>query len=136
MPRERAKSFEERLPDVVARVEPDISQLSDEMADVLYPGRRPRPFRIGVVFDAFDGPNYPRALALARRSEVYREEGLGGGLRHSAAFAAAEADVLRELYEIVGPVSGTEVLVDGKRVPYARELWLPLFWIFLRGDAA
>lgn len=136
MARERAKSFEERLPDVVPRVEADISQLSDEMADVLYPGRRPRPFRIGVAFDAFEGPNYPRALALARRSEVYREEGPGDALRHSAAFAAAEADLLRELYEIVGPISGTEVLVDGKRVPYARELWLPLFWIFLKGEPA
>jgi len=24
--------------------------------------------------------------------------------------------------------------VDGKRVPYARELWLPLFLIFVRGE--
>jgi hypothetical protein len=27
------------------------------------------------------------------------------------------------------------VLVDGKRVPYAHELWLPLFWVFLGGEA-
>jgi hypothetical protein len=134
MARERAKSFEERLPDVVPRSEPDISHLSDAMADVLYPGRRPRPFRMGVAFDSFEGPNYPRALALARRSEVYHEEPGGSGLRHTAGFAAAEADLLRELYEIVGPISGTEVLVDGRKVPYARELWLPLFWLFLRGE--
>ena len=24
--------------------------------------------------------------------------------------------------------------VDGKRVPYARELWLPLFWLFVTGE--
>jgi hypothetical protein len=135
MARERPKSFEERLPDVVARNEPDIGALSDELADVLYPGRRPRPFRIGVAFDAFGGPNYPRALALARRSPVYRESA-APPLRHTASFASAEADLLRELYEIVGPIGGTEVLVDGKPVPYARELWLPLFWIFLRGETA
>jgi hypothetical protein len=135
MARERPKSFEERLPDVVARNEADIGALSDELADVLYPGRRPRPFRIGVAFDAFAGPNYPRALALARRSPVYRES-MTPPLRHTASFAAAEADLLRELYEIVGPIGGTEVLVDGKKVPYARELWLPLFWIFLRGEPA
>ena len=136
MARERAKSFEERLPDVVPRSEPDISHLSDEMADVLYPGRRPRPFRMGVAFDAFEGPNYPRALALARRSAVYAETSTSGGLRHTAAFAAPEADLLRELYEIVGPISGTEVLVGGRKVPYARELWLPLFWILLRGETS
>lgn len=134
MARERAKSFEERLPDVIPRFEPDISHLSDEMADVLYPGRRPRPFRMGVAFDSFEGPNYPRALGLARRSAAYREEPTGAGLRHTASFDAREADLLRELYEIVGPISGSEVLVDGRKVPYARELWLPLFWIFLKGE--
>jgi hypothetical protein len=25
--------------------------------------------------------------------------------------------------------------VDGKKVPYAHELWLPLFWIFVAGEA-
>lgn len=131
---ERAKTFADRLPLVVPKEEEDISHLSDEMADVLYPGRRKRPFRIGVVFEAFEGPNYPRALELARRSPVYRETSLGGRLVHQAAFEAAAARVLRELYEIVGPITGTEVLVDGRKVPYAREIWLPLFWIFLGGD--
>jgi hypothetical protein len=104
------------------------------MADLLYPGRRPRPFRMGVVFEEFSGENYPRALALARRSPAYKEERRGGALFHHASFAAAEARTLRELYEIVGPITGTEVTVDGRRVPYARELWLPLFWMHLRGE--
>ena len=42
--------------------------------------------------------------------------------------------MLRELYEIVGPITGSEVTVDGRNVPYARELWLPLFWIHLAGE--
>lgn len=135
MGRERAKSFADRLPPVVPKEETDISHLSDEMADLLYPGRRPRPFRMGVVFEAFSGPNYPRALDLARRSPVYRETREAGALVHSAQFDAHEARLLRELYEIVGPITGTEVTVDGRRVPYARELWLPLFWLFLKEDA-
>ncbi len=134
MGRERAKTFADRLPPVVPKEEDDISHLSDEMADVLYPGRRKRPFRIGVAFDAFAGPNYPRALELARRSPVYREETSGGRLTHHAAFDAGAADVLRELYDIVGPITGTEVVVDSKKVPYARELWLPLFWMFLTAE--
>ena len=35
--------------------------------------------------------------------------------------------------EIVGERPGTEVRVDGRQVPYAREIWLPLFWLFV-GD--
>jgi hypothetical protein len=135
MGRERAKTFADRLPPVVPKEEEDISHLSDEMADVLYPGRRKRPFRIGVSFEAFGGPNYPRALELARRSPVYRETHAGGRQVHYAAFDSTAADTLRVLFEIVGPITGTEVLVDGKKVPYAHELWLPLFWLFLKGEA-
>jgi len=39
---------------------------------------------------------------------------------------------IRDLYELVGDVPGTEVLVDGKPVPFARELWLPLVWFLIR----
>lgn len=134
MSRERAKTFADRLAPVVPKVEADTSHLDDEMADLLYPGSRPRPFRMGVIFDAFGGPNYPRALDLARRSPVYQETRRGETLVHHAGFEAREARLLRELYEIVGPITGTEVTVDGKRVPYARELWLPLFWIHLQGE--
>jgi hypothetical protein len=134
MVRERAKTFADRLPPVVPKVEDDISQMSDEMADILYPGRRPRPFRMGIVFDSFDGPGYERAVELARRSPLYRHA-QGGEDRHEAAFEVAGAATLRELFQIVGERPGTDVLVDGKRAPYARELWLPLFWMFVReGD--
>jgi hypothetical protein len=135
MARERAKTFAERLPPVVPKEEEDISHLSDEMADVLYPGRRPRPFRVGVRFEAFEGPNYGRALELARTSPVYREDKEGRRTLHYAAFDSHAARTLARLYEIVGPIHTTEVLVDGKKVPYARELWLPLFWIFVKEDA-
>jgi len=132
MARERAKTFANRLPPVVPKEEDDISQLSDEMADILYPGRRPRPFRMGIAFDAFDGPGYERAVELARRSPVYHESAAGGERRHEAAFETAGAATLRELFQIVGQRPGTDVLVDGKKAPYARELWLPLFWMFVR----
>ena len=135
MGRERPSDFADRLPRVVPKEETDISRLSDEMADLLYPGRRPRPFRMGVTFGAFDGPGYARAVALAQRSPVYREENLAEERLHHAAFDAGEARVLRDLFELVKGRPGTEVVVDGKKLPYAHELWLPLFWIFVGGEA-
>ena len=133
MGRERAKTFADRLPPLVPREEADISHLSDEMADILYPGRRPRPFRMGVTFEPFEGPDYARAVELARRSPVYRETGEASRLVHHAAFDSASAGLMHRLFELVGSRRGTEVLVDGRRVPYAREIWLPLFWLFV-GD--
>jgi len=135
MSRQRAQTFADRLPPLVPKEETDISHLSDEMADVLYPGRRPRPFRIGLLFEAFEGPEHEAAVALARRSAVYREEQRPGLVVHHAAFETGEADTLRDLFRRVGERAGTEVLVDGKRVPYARELWLPLFWIFVGAES-
>ncbi len=134
MARERAKTFADRLPPVVPREEEDISHLSDEMADILYPGRRPRPFRIALEFDSFAGPDHARAVELARRSPLYAEAGESGTTRHRAAFDTRGARPLRDLYELVGRRPGTEVLVDGKRVPYAAELWLPLLWLFVTSE--
>ncbi len=135
MARERPPDFAERLPRVVPKEETDISQLSDELAELLYPGRRPRPFRITIRFEAFAGADYERAVALARLSPVYGEQLSPDGTRHRAAFDAGAARTLHELFELVRGRPGTELLVDEKRVPYAHELWLPLFWIFVGGEA-
>jgi hypothetical protein len=136
MSRERAKTFADRLPPLVPRDEVDISHLSDDLADILYPGRRPRPFRMAVVFDDFDGPEGTRAVQLARKSPVYHETMTGAARRHSASFETRGAGLLRDLFTLVGQRPGTDVLLDGKPVPYARELWLPLFWIFVGGAGA
>jgi hypothetical protein len=135
MSRERARTFADRLPPVVAEEEEDIAGLPDEMVDILYPGRRVRPFRMGVTFDAFDGPDAARALELARRSPRYRETTTRSRTVHHAEFDTAAARTLHQLFQIVGSRPGTEVLVDGKKAPYAADLWLPLFWIFV-GESA
>jgi hypothetical protein len=134
MARERAKTYADRLPPLVPRQETDIAHLSDEMADILYPGRRERPFRMAVAFDAWDGPGYARALDLARGAAEYREraaEDGSGTVVHEASFGIEGARASRDLFELVGPRPGTEVLLDRKRVPYAREIWLPFFWMFV-----
>jgi hypothetical protein len=133
MSREQPKSYAERLPPVVPRQESDISHLSDEMAELLYPGWRPRPFRVTVAFDAFEGQAGERAVALARAADRY-EAPTEARPQHVASFTVKQASPLRALFEIVGSRPATDVLVDGKRVPYARELWLPLVWLFVTGD--
>lgn len=135
MRRERPPDYADRQPRLVPREEKDISHLSEEMADLLYPGWRRRAFRMGIVFEAFEGPEYPRAVEIARRSAEYREETRAEGLVHQAAFEAADARALRDLFELVRGRPGTEVLVDGKRLPYGHEIWLPLFWFFVGGEA-
>ena len=62
-----------------------------------------------------------RAVEIARASSDYREMGAGTGFRHRARFYPGEAARLRDLYELVGGADGTEILIDDKPMPFARE---------------
>ncbi|MDQ3070230.1 MAG: hypothetical protein M3R55_10940 [Acidobacteriota bacterium] len=114
-------------------------QPSDEELAALDPdlraallGTPPLPFSLTIVFPRFEGEAYERAAAIARAAAEYREMGEGEGFRHRARFFPAEVERLRDLYQLVNGVHGTDVLIDDKPVPYARELWLPLVWFLLR----
>ena len=110
--------------------EEELAALDPDLHEALF-GARPRPFSITIVFPRFDGPDFGRALDLARQSAEYRETGTGAALRHRARFWPGDAPRLRDLFQIVGQVAGTDVLIDDRPLPYARELWLPLVWFLI-----
>ena len=109
----------------------ELAQLNPELAEALF-GRPPLPFSVSLEFPAFEGPEYVRALELARRSAEYLEIKSGRTLRHRARFFPQDVLELRDLFDIVGRFDACEVLVDDRPVPYARELWLPLMWFLIR----
>lgn len=110
--------------------EEELVALDPDLRDALY-GPSARPFSLTLVFSEFGGADFHRALELARASAEYRVTTAEGQPRHRARFVPTQAAALRDLFEIVGRVEGTEVLIDDKPVPYARELWLPLFWFLV-----
>lgn len=114
---------EEPTPEELAALDPDLHA-------TLF-GRRDLPFSLTIVFAPFDGPNYERAVGKARASAEYRETGEGADRRHRARFFSDDVVRLKDLFELVGPVPGTEVLIDDRPVPFSRELWLPLLWFHL-----
>ena len=87
---------------------------------------------MSIEFSTFDGPDFERALALARSSAELLEIGAGPGRRYRARFHPQDALQLRDLFDVVGRFDATEVLIDDRPVPYARELWLPLLWFLIR----
>jgi len=109
----------------------ELASLQPELAEALF-GAPKRPFSVSLEFSPFDGPHYERALQMARASAEYREIGTGESLRHRARFYPDAALKLRNLFEVVGSFDSTDVLIDDKPVPYARELWLPLVWMLIR----
>jgi hypothetical protein len=109
----------------------ELAALDPDLHAALF-GRPPGPFSITLQFPTFDAPDFARAIELAKSSREYREVGRGVEHRHRATFHSTDARLLRDLFQIVGRYDACEVLVDGRPVPYARELWLPLVWFLLR----
>ena len=110
--------------------EEELASLDPDLHEALF-GAQPRPFSITLVFPSLDLPDFPQALEIARASAEYRETGSGTTFRHRARFWSSDAVNLRRLFEIVGRSDATDVLIDDRPVPYARELWLPLVWFLI-----
>ena len=109
----------------------ELAALDPELSEALF-GTPKLPFSVTLEFPVFAGPDYPRAVAMARDSAEYREVGGGDRIRHRARFYPRDAVALRDLFQLVGGFDATAVLIDDKPVPHARELWLPLIWFLIR----
>ena len=108
----------------------EVAALDPALHDALF-GPTTRPFSITLVFPALDIPDFARAIEMARASAEFRETGSGTSRRYRARFHASDARRLRDLFELVGQSDETEVLIDDRPVPYARQLWLPLVWFLI-----
>ena len=108
----------------------ELAALDPDLFEALF-GAQKRPFSITLVFPALEVARFAAALEIARASAEFRETGSGDGLRYRARFWSSEASSLRDLFRIVGGSDATEVLIDDRPVPYARELWLPLVWFLI-----
>jgi len=108
----------------------ELVSIDPDLQEALF-GARPRPFSITLVFPVLEVPEFGRALEIGRQSAEFRETGSGAGHRFRARFWPQDARRLRDLFEIVGGSDRTDVLIDDRPVPYARELWLPLVWFLI-----
>ena len=109
----------------------ELARLDPALAEALFGAAR-GPFSVSLEFPEFAGPDFERAIALARASVQLLEIGTTPGRRYRARFYSEDARRVRDLFDIVGRFDATEVLIDDRPVPYARELWLPLLWFLIR----
>jgi hypothetical protein len=86
---------------------------------------------VTIVFPRFEADDYTTAVELARQASEYEETGSGDRFRHRARYQPRDVARLRDLWAIVGRLHEADVLIDDRPVPYARQLWLPLFWFLL-----
>lgn len=108
----------------------ELAALDPDLHEALF-GSTQRPFSLTLVFPPMDGPDFARALDLARGAAEFRDVGEGEARRYRVRFYSTDVERLRDVFQVVGSAHTTEVLVDDRPVPYARELWLPLVWFLL-----
>ena len=109
----------------------ELAAMSPELGAALY-GTPPQPFSLTFVFRPCEGPDYERALELARRAVEYKEVGTGPARQHRARFRSDAVPIIHDLWMLIGRLDSSEVLLDDQPVPYARELWLPLLWLIIQ----
>jgi hypothetical protein len=109
----------------------ELAKLDPDLQAALLETPPDRPFSCTIVFAPFNGPDYAAALALAKSSPDYLETGTSDRLRHRARFMPDQVLTLRDLWRLVGRFETSEVLIDDRPLPFARELWLPLLWYLL-----
>lgn len=132
MSRDRVPTYADRLPPVAPKVEEDIDGMSDELVEILYPGRRQKPFALSVVFDDSEDEVVARAKRLSAQAASFHTFQDGSITRHRADFQTEQASLLRDVASLVGARPGSEILIAGKKAPYGHELWLPLMSFFVR----
>ena len=108
----------------------ELATLDPDLHAALF-GDSGRPFSITLVFPPLEVAQFDRALEMARGADAFLEVGSGEARRYRARFLSSDAARLRDVFQIVGGAHDTEVLIDERPVPYARELWLPLVWFLL-----
>jgi len=108
----------------------ELAALDPELHEALF-GASGRPFSFTIVFPVLDVPDFADALTLAKASAEFRETGSGAAHRFRARFLSTDAEKLWRLFRIVGTSDLTDVLIDDRPLPFARELWLPLVWFLL-----
>lgn len=108
----------------------ELAALDPDLHEALF-GSTGRPFSITLVFPPMEHPRFDSALERAKGAVEFRETGHGDARRYRVRFLSADAERLRDVFQVVGTADATEVLIDDRPVPYARELWLPLVWFLL-----
>jgi len=110
----------------------ELARIQPELREALF-GPLNLPFSVSLVFPDFTGPDYERAVALARASDEYAASEHDGRRWHRARFFTKDRPMrIRDLYLIVATVEGNDVLINDRHLPYVRELWLPMVWLLIR----
>jgi len=111
-----------------------LASLTPEMAALLYPEHTAGPFTVTLVYPELEQPARGEAsnLEATAADHTVVDAGVPGRTgRHHTTFTLQQVEQLHQLYHLLETTIGVDkvdIQLSGRRLPLARELWLPLVW--------
>ncbi|NKB87529.1 MAG: hypothetical protein GKS06_04860 [Acidobacteria bacterium] len=105
-----------------------LEQLEPDTARMLFPERFPAPLRVTLQHPPLE-PRQAETLGPLLEKADDRDWPEDGDW--SVTYALSEVEALHRVFAQLDATFGSAavtVLINGKDLPMARELWLPLFW--------
>lgn len=104
------------------------------MAALLYPEQTAGPLTVTLIYPELEQPARPAASELETAAADHKAVDAampGETARHHTTFTLQQVEQLHQLYHLLETTIGVDevdILLSGRRLPLARELWLPLVW--------
>lgn len=115
-----------------------FESLTPDLARALYPEQIVAPFRVTAIYPKLGGEAGKAAARLeaaAEADEIVEASAGGETPLHRTTFSLRQVEDFHELYHLLESTIGAveiDLLLNDKKVPLARELWLPLLWTLRR----
>ena len=108
-------------------------EIQDAINDILYPYRSKTEPVITIEFGVApeSQEQWREAVSFASAHNSYSATKSGRLTKHRIDLKSDQAWEIYQLYQMLENSPHLEIFIDGRRIPYAATLWLPLLWFYL-----
>lgn len=108
-------------------------EIQEQIQDILYPYLSTKEPSIAIQFGvpANREEEWREVISFASAHNSYSTTKMGRLTKHRVEFFPVQAWEIYQMYQMLEKSPHLEIFIDGRKLPYAATLWLPLLWFYL-----
>jgi hypothetical protein len=108
-------------------------EIQESIEDILFPYRSKKDPVVTIQFGVppEKQEEWREAISFASAHNTYSSSRAGYLTKHRIDLKPDQVWEIYQLYQMLENSPHLEILIDGRRIPYAATLWLPLLWFYL-----